>query len=261
MRSRVTDYFISISVICFLQAAGALSVQAESVKFGVFLAPPWGIEHEGEVSGITVDHIKVLTSAAGLDAQFRVVPYPRMIQQLDRGDIDCVIASQHPGSSNTVAHLSSLYPLNVSVISRKDKKFTTDQQLLSTPAKSVVGFSNGTGHFHSELFNSDKIILQLVKGHAKAPIMLSRHRVDAFVGIERLLLYELRKSDSLDSMYFPGYTVNQLQMWLQCSKKSKNFAVYAPKLLAAAKLLKENEVINDIVDQWIPKLTLDELEL
>lgn len=260
MKSSFAHSTLKTMVFWFLLMVGASTAQAESVTFGVFLAPPWGMEHEGEVRGITVDHIKVITSAAGLDVKLSVAPYLRMIKQLEYGEIDCIIADTHPDSSEAVAYLSSLYSLNVSVVSRKDKKFKTDQQLMSTPAKSVVGFANGTGHYHSVLFNSKQVDLQLVRGHAQAPLMLSRKRVDAFVGIERLLLYELRQSNALNQMYFPGYKVNQLQMWLQCSKNSRNFTQYAPKLIAAAELLKKNKVITDIVDQWIPKLTLEELE-
>lgn len=256
-KKTVALYLNKLFNLLFLLTFSPL-LSADSISFGVFHAPPWGMEKNGSVQGITIDHIRAITDSAGLEAEFSVVPYPRMIKQLEQGNIDCAIATRHTSSSKNVIYLASLYELDVSVISRKEDKYTSDQHLSSAKKNPVVGFANGTEHFHPKLFNSNKTSLQLVKGHAQAPIMLTRKRVDAFVGVERLLLHELRQSNLLDDVYFPGYRVNKLQMWLQCSEHSESAQKLSARLLSAIKTLKDNGTIIDIVDQWIPKLNLGE---
>ncbi len=234
---------------------------AETIRFGVFSAPPWGMETEGGINGITVDQIKAIVDHAGFDMQISFSPYPRMIKQLNEGVIDCAIATINPSTDESVVYLSALYNLDIAVISRRDNRLKSDEELLSLTENPVVGFANGTGHFHPKLYQNRNAVKQLLVGHHQGPIMLSKSRIDAFVGIEKLLLYEIRRSGLLDQIYFPGYQVSKVTMWLQCSNKSEGFYHYESKLRDAAKWLKSQSVYTAILDRWIPPLRKDESDL
>lgn len=233
---------------------------AQTLTFGVFSAPPWGQHTATGVTGITVDHIEAILERAGYDLAISFTPYPRMMKELHKGEIDCVIATKNPRSEGKVNYLSALYTLDVSVVSHKDQAYISDEALFTKASPAVVGFANGTGHFYSPLYHSEQLDVQLLAGHSQAPGMLAKRRIDAFVGIERLLLFELRKAGVVGEMYFPGYRVNKLDMWLQCSRHAAHIAEYGPKLRKAAQTLKEEKRFSEILNTWIPELQAKELK-
>lgn len=91
------------SILCVLLAAQGLSspaaprplqdvLNAGSLRVGIVLSPPWAMREDRELSGFEVEVAQKLAADMGIDVDFRVLPWERLIPALEFGEIDLIAA-------------------------------------------------------------------------------------------------------------------------------------------------------------------------
>lgn len=239
----------------FLVAMVSLPLQAQTITFGIPAFAPWSMVVNGEVVGINVDQSKLVADHAGLDLVIAYSPYKRMRKQLLQGEIDCVISTKNPKLKDKTIAIQELYQLDVTVISRKNEGVNSYEELIAKNQGITIGFAHGTAHFHADLYNDSTVNKLIIQKQSQGPSMILRNRIDAFVGIEKTMLYELRKQGLLDKVSFPGYKVNTLPVLLYCSKQSDVANKYREALYDASTELLRKDEFKKIIDHWIAPLS------
>lgn len=244
----------SIQII-FLVVLMPLAAHARPVNIGIFNFAPWGIQENNQLTGIVWEQAKALFKNTTLEPIANFSSYSRMILQLKSAQLDCAIFIRNPEDDNSLNFISHLHDLKVSVISRKGLEINDYSDFYNQHKSMVIGFARGAQFFFSKLYHDLQVQTHLVPAQHQGPLMITRGRIDAFVGVSKTMLYEIRQENLLDQIIYPGYPVAKFQVWLQCSKTFSISKANLQALKTSARTLRLEGTFDAIIDKWIPPLS------
>jgi polar amino acid transport system substrate-binding protein len=106
-------WFMSIA----LMAMSALSVQAEKLTIGVIEVPPF-IEMQGDGHGWSPQIVTESLKGLGYEIEYKVYPYIRLVDMLDRGEIFGGLCTIPPGRGANILTLN-LYNFRITFFYKK----------------------------------------------------------------------------------------------------------------------------------------------
>jgi polar amino acid transport system substrate-binding protein len=222
------------------------------IVFGIIGFAPWGIQKDNLTTGIFWDQSLKILKETGFTGEPSYATYPRMIKQLREGSIDCAIFTKNSSESEYFHFVSYMFDLNVTVISRTGISINKYEDFLSNKKIKIVGFPNGGSNYFPKLYNNPNVKKHIVPTQKQGPAMIKRGRIDAFIGIEKTLIYEVNKQGLIDNINFTEFNVNTLPVWLQCSKKSYITQKDLDSLKIAVENLKSRNAFQQIIKHWLP---------
>lgn len=249
-------YFKYFFYACFFAALSSLAKSAP-LKVGIIGDAKWGLNNENPVTGIMREQSNTILKMANLNATHSYAPYPRLLKQLKYGEIDCAILAIDSRNTSANILISYLYDIKAVVITRKDLKYRSYGDFYNKRKIKVVGFPNGGSYLYPKLFNDPRVEKRIIPSHKQAPLMLARKRIDAFIGMQYAIRYEVHRNKLNSVLSVPGRVVDSLPIWLQCSKKSMVSKALQQRLKKAVITVKSLNSLQNIIDKWMSFLFIN----
>ena len=205
------------------------------------------IDEQGNNSGIYYEITEKFGKATGMKVIIKLLPFQRMIGDLERGRIDCAIFFTSTERQKTFIQIGlvikkpviiALRPLNLG-----ESKF--DVENLAYFEGKTLGHVRGA-QYSDALEKNAKIIKWPVNSYKNGLRMLAKGRIDGFVGGKETI-------DEHYTVYNYDYYVLQMNTsWLQCSKQSPRMTPETlTKVTNAYTSISKNQ-ITKIIRKYIP---------
>ncbi|OMH27155.1 ABC transporter substrate-binding protein [Motiliproteus sp. MSK22-1] len=235
----------------FLLPTPAYSDQQDDHAFIFAVANwhPFSIGERPPFSGIDIDIAKIVASELGLTLKLRYCPFERCLVEMKHGVIDVQSGvAFNEERAKYLDYINRPYA-QVSVVFYVAKNNKRRLRTYSDLYRLRVGAVSASHYF--EPFNSDQKIRKTeVYQESILPPMLKRGRIDAMIGTNPNLDYEILragyKGDFEKAVYDPDESVN---IYFSISKKSP-IRYLKPKIEALLKRLDEDGTINRIHDKY-----------
>ena len=223
-----------------------------ALKIGVIGTSTWGGAKNNPITGIILEQSKGILRMANINATYSYGLYPRILKQMERGFIDCAILPKAPADQKIHLMISHLYDVDIIALSRKGTVIKEYHDFLhSVMTNNRVGFPNGGQYLFPKLFKDPRVKKQIIPSQQQGPLMLVRGRIDTFIGMKYSLLYGINRDKLLGKTNYPGYPIQRLEVWLQCSNKSQLAIDYQERLQGAVRTVKSLKAFQTITDKWM----------
>lgn len=178
--------------------------------------PPYGIDSNGELSGVYYDLANLLFSKED-KINHSIYPYARIIYELKTGHTDLTIMFKYKELENYVTYITPLPSLQNVVVGVRGKSVTSVNDLEGRSIAYLRG-----AHFSNEIENNSSITLYRTKNFKKSIEMLIAGRVDAVIGPFEALLIAAKNLGKNKDFFGEVLVVSERTPWLQISNKSKH---------------------------------------
>ena len=192
-----------------------LSIEHPVLQVRTIAISPYGIETQGQQSGIYYDLANLLLKKANIESQHYIYPYARIIHELKVGRTDLTIMFKYKELEPYVAYIYPLPTLKNIVIGRKGQDFTSIESLRGMS----IGYLRGA-KFSDAIDNDSVIDKQTITDISQGVTMLSLHRIDAIIGPAAPIFSAAKKLNLADDFFGKPLIVSERTPWLQLSKKS-----------------------------------------
>jgi len=218
----------------------------EKLTAGLFNIVPYAYMKENKVVGITADIIQSIENESKLDIETQLLPYKRMLIYLQSGEIDFGIFFLSDYSEGFSEKLVPLYSLDTIIIGKKDLKISEFEDIRNLQLATPIGVNYNAG------LSKDKTLkIAYVKDYKNAILMLKRDSIDALIGPEKILRYQLKQLGMNINELGTPYVLTTNTAWIQFSHKSK-LQKDKSALIKAAKRLLEKKKITEIILKYYP---------
>jgi len=207
----VYRHYFLLALLCINSLALAASHEIEVRTIAI---SPYGIDKEGELSGVYYDLSNLLFSGKSKVNHF-IYPYARINHELKTGHTDLTIMFKYKELENYVTYIVALPPLHNVVVGVRGNNI---QSITELEGKSVA-YLRGA-NFSNEIENNSEITLYRTKNFNKSIEMLAAGRVEAVVGPFEALLMAAKNSGKDQAFFGEPLTVSERTPWLQISNKS-----------------------------------------
>lgn len=224
---------------------------------GIIGISKWGAANDNPITGIMREQSHVIFRMANINATHSYALYPRLLRQLERGFIDCAILTKNPGKSQNYLMISHLYDVDIIALSRKGTAINRYVDFQDPNIIKRVGFPNGGRYLFPKLYSDTSVKKQIIPSQQQGPLMLVKGRIDTFIGMKYSLLYGINRDKLLGKTNYPGYPIQRLEVWLQCSKKSAMALRYQARLKTAVNTVKSLKVFQTIINKWMSFLFIN----
>jgi len=259
MKAAIATIIVVFCIVASIQSTLADSVYSKQpMKVGIIGVAKWGIINDNPITGIMREQSNAIFRMANIYATHSYARYPRLVKQLERGSIDCAILTRPAKPQETHLMISHLYNVEIIALGRKGSAINTYQDFHNKKQIKTVGFPNGGKYLFPELYLDLKVKKQIIPSQQQGPLMLVKGRIDSFVGMKYSLLYGIHRDKLLNKTNYPGYRVQQLEVWLQCSKKSKLAAKNIDRLKLAVQRVESMQAFSTIIDKWMSFLFINQ---
>lgn len=259
MKAAITTILIVFSSVIKMQAAVADSVYStQPMKVGIIGASKWGKINDNPITGIMREQSNAIFRMANIYAIHSYARYPRLVKQVERGTVDCAILTRPANTKAKNLMVSHLYDVEIIALARKGSAINSYQDFHNQQQLKTVGFPNGGKYLFPKLYQDIKVRKQIIPSQQQGPLMLVKGRIDSFVGMKYSLLYGINRDKLLNKTNYPGYKVQDLEVWLQCSKKSKLAAVHFERLIVAVQGVKSMQAFQTIINKWMSFLFINQ---
>ena len=219
----------------------------EKLKAGLFNIVPYAYIHEGKLTGITVDIIKNIEQESKLEIQTTLLPYKRMLNYLKSGQIDFGIFFLSNYSESFSDKLIPLYSLDTVIVGKKGLEISSYKDMQNLELATPLGVNYNAG-----LSRDKQLKITYVKDYKHAILMLKRDNIDALIGPEKILNFQLKQLNMNLSDLGTPYVLTTNTAWIQFSHKSK-LKRYKRQIINAAKTLLEKNKIQEVILQYYPE--------
>ena len=231
-------------------AAAAESVQvagptpAPTLRAATLLAPMFGMERQGQASGIFVDVIDALARESGIRIGNAMVPKVRGQVMLETGDADLMIGFDSAELLAHARHVAPVASFDVGIVARAGVRLRS----LSDLHGLTVGQLRGADY--SRAFVQDAAILKYdTSTMAQILRMLVVGRVDAAIGVRESLYFGMRSEGIAPQRVGDFLPLESKQAWLHYANRSYDAAL-AQRLAASLRRLQAGGTIAAIIRRY-----------
>jgi len=207
------QHLLVLVLLCF--CTEVFSSEHPVLQVRTIAISPYGIETQGQQSGIYYDLANLLLKKTDLESQHFIYPYARIIHELKVGTTDLTIMFKYKELEPYVEYIYPLPTLKNIVIGRKGQDFTSIESLHGL----TIGYLRGA-KFSDAIDNDNVINKQTITDISQGVTMLSLGRVDAIIGPSAPILSAAKKLKLPDDFFGKPLVVSERTPWLQLSKKS-----------------------------------------
>lgn len=247
----LSNIFIPATIFLVILTAfisGPVNCQAQALKAAIFDIAPWGyLDKDGKIGGIQFELIRAIAKEMGEDIDIQLVPYKRMIENLETGAADFAIFYRSRKSEKSCEPLANWGKLDIIVIGRAGTNLRSYQDL--KPLEIAVRL----GGFFEPHFDTDSTLNKLtVDNYSHGIKLLMAKRADAVIGTRATLYYEFQKQGvALDELGEP-FVINSKEDWLHFSRKSVHQEKKENLTQAVNKLVKSG-TFDQIFSKYLPE--------
>jgi len=191
----------------------------QKIEVGTIAIPPYGINEQGESSGLYYELADLIVSNAGYECNNKIAPYARIVKSLKFGDTDLTIMFRQPELDNYVDYIAALPSKSLVVMGLQGQAF---ENISGLSGKKLVYLRGAK--FNKLIDNNKAISKHLVKDFTLGIKMLVSGRADAIIGplqsIQRAAL-ELEIAGNKKITFGEPLIIETRTPWIQISKKSR----------------------------------------
>ncbi len=128
-------FVLFISLVC-------LAAQAAAVKVGLHDSAPWAFRNaQGEITGVDYEIIKAILQREGIDAEFELYGYNRLLKMFSERKLDIAspVAVPYPGAFYSQPYFSLL-----DVVVNKSTKPMTIRSMKDLTGKTIVAYQQAS---------------------------------------------------------------------------------------------------------------------
>jgi ABC-type amino acid transport substrate-binding protein len=223
----------------------SLSITAkDTLNVGVFNIVPYGYLKTGVPTGIIPDILKELEKDSKLNFNLNLLPYKRMIKSLENGSSDFSIFFISETSKKVSTGVIPLYDLKTIVIPRKGLKIDKLKDLNKYQLATPRGVK-----YNLKVLNDQNAKIFRVLDYNHALDMLNTNRVDAVIGPEKILNYQIKILGLNREDFGKSLLITKNTAWIQFSKKSKHLK-HIEQIKKSAQNLKKENKIDSIIQSY-----------
>ncbi len=258
--SLTNTFFAVLMLVISLNSYANNSTNKTVLTVGLDEFPPWNITSGQVMSGINVEIIKSLAAKMGLALKFKVCPWKRCLKLMSAGKIDLL-----PGVLNKGDRGDYLHFIAPAYKTQSNKVFyTLDINSELKPKVAINSFGDlydysigvvvGVKYF--EAFDKSYHLKKIeVSENNQLIAMLRKKRIDAFIGTESQVDYQLLKDDNYQGISKAKYRYKKpTAVYLTLSKKSPHFQDAQAFDQQMFKMIQQGEV-DKIIKTFYLKLT------
>jgi len=165
----------------------SVNASEKPLKIGTLAVAPYGINTEGDLSGIYYDLANLIVSNAGYSSNNKVTPYARIVKDIKLGKIDLTIIFKIPALEDYVDYVVALPSKKVVVMGLQGASF---KDISDLSGKKIVHIRGAK--FNEQIDHDKSIQKYQVSDYTRGVKMLIAGRADAIIGalstIERVAL-------------------------------------------------------------------------
>lgn len=185
-RSKLPNHAILIlTITALLLLWNNAPVYAQPLKIITIELKPWGFrDGKGNFTGIYYDYINRLAEAAGLTYTNTLVPYARVINNLEQGSADVSILMSNEKLDKSALKVGVVQVIENIAVGLKGTNFASMEKLRGKKVGVIKGAKYG------DAFAADNTIQKVkVTRHAQSIKMLFAKRLDAIAGPKPAILF------------------------------------------------------------------------
>lgn len=239
---------IIVKYLVLLLLTQSLSHAEDTLKSSIFDIAPWGYRDSNhKITGIEYDIIQAISKETNLNIKISLVPYKRMMHQLDSGAIDFSIFFRGKKSEKISIPLVKWGELDIIVIGRKGVVINNYDDLKKYKICVRLG-----GYFSNQFDNDKSLRKQQHRDYKSCVERVNNKKSDAVVGTAATLFYEFNKQNIDISALGEPFFLTTKEDWLHMSKKFKD-KEKQKKLKEAVHKLVKNKTFERIFSKYLPK--------
>lgn len=191
---------ILLICVCLSLVSNAEELDSpQLVRFATGTVTPWVyLDEEGGERGVLVEFSKALALYSGMPYVNILQPYPRALQSLASGYVDCVVAFQSSSVAETAILVSDLSRSRILMVVRKG-----EMEKYKTPIADGkrIGLIRGSDYDLSRRNRSTYNLFPVSNMHQGLELLI-KNRIDVMVGTEEAFSWAIREmklgSDDLE---------------------------------------------------------------
>lgn len=243
---KINSVKIIIMVTVFLGIWMANANASESLKIVTCEIPPFGFFTQDKKSaGIIYEIANRLGKETGFSFTNKIVPFSRMIGELENGKSDFGIFLVSKKNEKIALNVAPIFPMDNIVIGLKGAVFDSLESLHGKKVATVRGAK------YDESFTSDNAIKKYeTRDYQQSIVMLVNGRVNAMIGPGMGLFFTAKQMGYSKETFGSPMILNTKDACLQYSRKTAdNKKIEALK--AAVEKLRQNNTIQNIIDKYL----------
>jgi len=209
----------AVLVFILISAANAPAYsEPKSLHVGLLEIPPYAINRgDGTIHGLFVDIFQKFLKDNEWNITLAAYPTARLKRYMQNGSVDCTIYIRTPATEEVAEPIVYLgVDFNSAVIAKKPTQISKYEDL----KKLRLGVARGTIFGHK--IDTDNEINKLItRDYRQSAIMLSRNRVDAILGVDWSILYNLMQVGVSLQDLSPPFILRSSELWVFCSHLAK----------------------------------------
>lgn len=184
--------------------------------------PPFRIVNGEKITGLDIDIWNEIAKKMGIKIKFERYPWARALKKMEDGEVDAMGGLAKTSERDLYIKYTEVPYYNCTTGFYLQKGYGKNIKVYSD-LYSLESVGYVIGSFYYEPFNSDKKIKKIAVATEEQLLkLLESKRIDAIIGTECQVDYELKKSKLNDnfekSLYRPD---NKVPLFLGVSRKSK----------------------------------------
>ena len=232
---------------------GTAGADPERLRVGFSQWPPWKITSGNTIDGIDARILNALARHAGIEIEYFKCPWPRCIDMFKKGELDLLTSF----GKNTEREIFTHYllpPYVTDPITFWVKK-TSGRRIDSYEDLNGLRIGTTKGSMYFSRFDKDDHLNKVAVGWERQLfMMLDNNRIDAFIGYETSIKYNLVLEKDTNrfhrvAFYHPGSSSH-----IALSKKSKHAGLH-PKLSKALDQLVTAGETHTIIREFLSETT------
>lgn len=250
---------ITITAIACLNTGVALA--EDTLVIGWYdWAPHQTEDKNGNLVGANIELMTALCKRAGFKAEFRKMPWKRILKSLQKGRVDIATSASKTEERGKYAYFSDTYfklEYNVMFTKKSDKaKYSSIKSLADTIGTDFkIGIIRGSVYSdeHEELLENKQFTKNIhpVNSEKSNIAKLMKGRIDGFIADElggAVMIKELGLSDKIEILFYL-YEEKDAEAYLMFSKKSMTKA-QVDKMNSALKKMKSDGSYEKLLSKY-----------
>ena len=245
LRNNFLHNLIWLTAGVVILATGQSShAQEKELHFGALDIPPYAAQaRDGALSGLFFDLMQAYAQESNQVVHMAAYPASRLARYMRRGEVDCTIyirTSFTESIGEPVVYLG--IDFKTAVMAKKVFQLSLYDDILGLR----LGVARGTVFGH-RIDTDERLNKTMTRDYRTAANLLKQDRVDAILGIDWTLRYNLRAVGLSAEEIGPPLVLKSSELWLFCSRQAKLKPRDKATLRSVFQSLQKSGKIDDIV--------------